>query len=89
MESKSASVVVHKDQEHESLSQLVGGAMLNKNSTSVNYEGMTTLSKTPPHDPDKDANSAGGGSSTLMMQRLAASLLFSPMLFDRKKDSRF
>ena len=89
VESKSASVVVQKDQEHESLSQVVGGAMQNKNHTSVNYEGMSTLSKTPPHNPDKDENSAGGVSSTLMMQRLAASLLFSTMLFDRKKDSRF
>lgn len=50
---------------------------------------MSTLSKTPPHNPDKDANSAGGVSSNLVMQHLAASLLFSPMLFDRKKDSRF
>lgn len=89
VESKGAGVVVQKDQEHETLSQVVVGASQNKNHTSVNYEGMSTLSKTPPHNPDKDANSAGGVSSNLVMQHLAASLLFSPMLFDRKKDSRF
>jgi len=89
VESKSDSVVVQKDQEHESLSQVVGGAVQNKNYTSGNYEGMSTLSKTPPQNPDKDGNSAGGVSSTLVMQHFAASLLFSPMLFDRKKDSRF
>ena len=89
VESKGAGVVVQKDQEHETLSQVVIGATQNKNHTSVNYEGMSTLSKTPPHNPDKDANSAGGVSSTLVMQHLAASLLLSPMLFDRKKDSRF
>jgi hypothetical protein len=50
---------------------------------------MSTLSKTPPHNPIKDGGSASGGSSNIMMQHLAASLLFSPMLFDRKKDSRF
>jgi hypothetical protein len=43
---------------------------------------MSTLSKTPPHNPDKDAVSADGSSSALVMQQLAASLLFSPMLFN-------
>lgn len=89
VESKSASVVAQKDLGHDSLSQVVGGAVQNKNYTSVNYEGMSTLSKTPPQNPDKDGNSAGGMSNTLVMQHLAASILFSPMLFDRKKDSRF